>query len=152
MQIWFNIGSGNDLLLDGTKPSFESNFTASTKVTILYSEFENDTFKITATSPRGHWFTRHKGNHLDHFCPVDVQKAKADFCVNMHETSSQQYAFCITGFVCGGGGGGGGWGDLKRHGDTHMMSYNDKQCLVQWAMSDCYCLVWSTINLYLMSG
>ena len=60
-QIWVNIGSGNGLVPDGTKPlsepmlttinevlwhSPESNFTASAKVTILYAEFENYTFNI----------------------------------------------------------------------------------------------------------
>ena len=33
--------------------SSESNFTASAQATVLYNEFENYSFKITATSPRG---------------------------------------------------------------------------------------------------
>ena len=35
--------------------SFESNFIVSAKATMLYNEVQNDTFKITATSPRGQW-------------------------------------------------------------------------------------------------
>ena len=35
--------------------SFESNFTVSLQATILYNEFENHTFRVTATSPRGQW-------------------------------------------------------------------------------------------------
>ena len=65
--IWVNSGSGNGLLPDGTKPlpepmlisligeimwhSPESNFTASAQATILYHEFKNDVFKITANFP-----------------------------------------------------------------------------------------------------
>ena len=33
----------------------ESNFTASTQALILYNDFENHTFKISFTSPRGQW-------------------------------------------------------------------------------------------------
>ena len=33
----------------------KSHFTASDQATILHNEFENCTFKITATSPRGQW-------------------------------------------------------------------------------------------------
>ena len=33
----------------------ERNFTASTQATILYNEFVNYSFEITATSPRGQW-------------------------------------------------------------------------------------------------
>ena len=59
-KIWVNMGSGNGLMPDGTKPlselmltshlseiqwqSSESNFTASAQVTILYNEFENQDF------------------------------------------------------------------------------------------------------------
>ena len=35
--------------------SFESNFTASAQAAILYSKFENNTFQIIATCPRGQW-------------------------------------------------------------------------------------------------
>ena len=35
--------------------SHESNFKASAPTTFLYNEFENDTFKIIATSPKGQW-------------------------------------------------------------------------------------------------
>ena len=57
-----DIGPGNGLLPDDTKPLPEplrlcgipwGNFTASAQATILYKEFENHTFKINATFPRG---------------------------------------------------------------------------------------------------
>ena len=60
IKIMVNIGSGNGLLPDGTKPSpeailiflwsgsvaftYESKFTVSAQVFILYNEFKNDTF------------------------------------------------------------------------------------------------------------
>ena len=63
-----NIGSQNDLLLNGTKPLPEpmltsyqwlstggihlSNVTADAQAIILYFEFENYIFRITATTPR----------------------------------------------------------------------------------------------------
>ena len=65
---WVTIASDNGLLPDGTKPlpepmltlisevlwhSLESNFTVSVEATILHNEFENHTFEITATPPRG---------------------------------------------------------------------------------------------------
>ena len=67
-EIWINIGPGNGLLPDGTKPlpepmvmshcqgvwySPESVFTPSTQRTILYNDLESYTFfRITAASPR----------------------------------------------------------------------------------------------------
>ena len=63
-EIWVNIGTGNGMLPDDTKPlpepmltsnqcgsvaswqPFESIFTASAKATILYNVFENHTFEI----------------------------------------------------------------------------------------------------------
>ena len=76
--IWVNIGSGNGLLPDRTKPlpdrvrltqcwllvnevlwqSPEINFTANAQLDILYNEFENGTFEITATSLRGQSWAR----------------------------------------------------------------------------------------------
>ena len=64
--IWVNIGSGNGLLPNGTKPLPEPSltchqygsvacFTAIDQVDILYSELENYNFKITATPQRGQW-------------------------------------------------------------------------------------------------
>ena len=43
----------------------ESNFTMSDQVTILYNEFENHTFKIIATPPRGHslWLSNAVQHH-----------------------------------------------------------------------------------------
>ena len=66
-QNWVNISSGNGLLPEGTKPSPEhvltshwwgferlpeSNFIVSAKAILLYNEFANHTFKITAKSPK----------------------------------------------------------------------------------------------------
>ena len=69
-EIWVTIGLANDCLPDGNKPllisywllisavlwhSPQRNYGVSTQTTILYNEFENHIFKITATSPRGRW-------------------------------------------------------------------------------------------------
>ena len=52
IKIGVKIGSGNGLLPDGISKvpcySSQGNFTVNTKVTHLYDEFENNTFKITA--------------------------------------------------------------------------------------------------------
>ena len=68
IENWCNIGSGNGLLPDGTKPlsnqcwliitevlwhSPESNLTENAQTIILWIDFDNHTFKIIATSPRG---------------------------------------------------------------------------------------------------
>ena len=71
-EIWVNIGSGNGLLPDGTKPlpdpmltsyyailwhSLESNMKKSTEATIFYNESDNHsyhTFDINATSKLNH--------------------------------------------------------------------------------------------------
>ena len=47
-EIWVNIGSGNGMLPDGTKPA-----------NILQSEFANHTFEITATSLRNQQVKSH---------------------------------------------------------------------------------------------
>ena len=67
-EYWVNIASGSCLLLTALSHylhhwwliiggvvwhSFESNFTVSALATILHSDFENYTFSITATPPRG---------------------------------------------------------------------------------------------------
>ena len=67
-EIWVDIGSGNGLLPDGTKPlpgpvliydrrslwhSSDNNFVWSIQNINSQNVFENYTFKITATSPRG---------------------------------------------------------------------------------------------------
>ena len=68
-EIWINIGSGNGLLPDGTKPLPEPMLTYHqsspvaftwgqfhTKCSIYpWHEFENHQFKVTATFPRGQW-------------------------------------------------------------------------------------------------
>ena len=49
------------LISDDWWHSPESNFTTSAHTIILYNEFENDTFKITPASPRGHWVNSSQG-------------------------------------------------------------------------------------------
>ena len=56
-MVWVNIGLGNCLLPDGSKPlrepmlaSYESNFTD--QATILYNGFKNYTLRFNATCPR----------------------------------------------------------------------------------------------------
>ena len=65
IEICVNIGFGNGLLSDGTESlpelmlanqqlnsvALEPGFTESTRITIVYNEFENFTFKIAAKSP-----------------------------------------------------------------------------------------------------
>ena len=69
ISIWINIGSDYGVLPDGTKPlpepilSFSNevlrhspdiSFTVSAQAAFLYDDFENQTFKITATPPGAH--------------------------------------------------------------------------------------------------
>ena len=73
--ILVNVGSGNGLLPDSTKPlpgpvlntiikaqwnSPESHFTASAQDIFLQNYFENYNLRIIATSPRGHWVNTNK--------------------------------------------------------------------------------------------
>ena len=55
-QIWDNIGSGNGLLPDSTKPFTWTNVDLSS--TNSWYEFENHNFEITATSPRANELTQ----------------------------------------------------------------------------------------------
>ena len=66
-KILVNIGSGNNLLPDGTKPSLElmftnhqwhspqGNFTGYTQESYPWYKFENYQLKIMTESPRGQW-------------------------------------------------------------------------------------------------
>ena len=51
-EIWVNIGSGNGLLPDGTKPLPEPMLVKSSDINIL---FENYMSKISFKCPRGQW-------------------------------------------------------------------------------------------------
>ena len=66
--IWVNIGSGHGLIPDGTQILPElilisevmwhppaSVYTANAQATVLYNQFKNWTFEITATYPMGKW-------------------------------------------------------------------------------------------------
>ena len=70
-EIWVNIGSGNRLLPDGTKPlpepmltyhqrhSFEVNFTIDTSAINHWNYLETYLSKIPFKSPRGQWDSLH---------------------------------------------------------------------------------------------
>ena len=76
--IWVNIAAPShnlnqcwSIISEVPWHSSESKLTVSSQAIILYNEFENYAFKITAISPRGQWVKRFSANCMPFYlCPV----------------------------------------------------------------------------------